>query len=70
MEQMHKRETDPEDQETQATVDERTARELSETAERAAKIDEDIDGLLADIDSVLEENPEAFVDSFVQKGGQ
>lgn len=28
------------------------------------------DELLDDIDSVLEENAQAFVDSFVQKGGQ
>lgn len=31
---------------------------------------EDIDGLLDEIDAVLEENAEEFVGSFVQKGGE
>jgi ubiquitin-like protein Pup len=31
---------------------------------------EDIDGLLDEIDSVLEENAEEFVRNYVQKGGE
>lgn len=30
----------------------------------------EVDDLLADIDDVLEENAQAFVEAFVQKGGQ
>jgi ubiquitin-like protein Pup len=30
----------------------------------------DVDGLLDEIDAVLEENAEAFVRGYVQKGGQ
>lgn len=33
-------------------------------------IDSDVDGLLDEIDGVLESNAEEFVKSFVQKGGQ
>jgi prokaryotic ubiquitin-like protein Pup len=31
---------------------------------------EDVDDLLAEIDSVLEENAEEFVNAYVQKGGE
>jgi ubiquitin-like protein Pup len=31
---------------------------------------EDVDGLLDEIDAVLEENAEAFVRGYIQKGGQ
>ncbi|HEX2356639.1 MAG TPA: ubiquitin-like protein Pup [Micromonosporaceae bacterium] len=41
-----------------------------EAAERAEKIGEDVDDLLDEIDSVLEENAEEFVRGYVQKGGQ
>ncbi|MDQ6854423.1 MAG: ubiquitin-like protein Pup, partial [Actinomycetota bacterium] len=34
------------------------------------KIKEELDDLLDEIDSVLEENAEDFVKSYVQKGGQ
>jgi prokaryotic ubiquitin-like protein Pup len=34
------------------------------------KLKEDIDELLDEIDTVLEENAEEFVRSYVQKGGQ
>jgi ubiquitin-like protein Pup len=30
----------------------------------------DLDDVIADIESVLEENAKAFVDAYVQKGGQ
>ena len=33
-------------------------------------LDDDIDSILADIDDVLEENAQDFVNAFVQKGGQ
>jgi ubiquitin-like protein Pup len=41
-----------------------------EVAERQEKITEDVDDLLDEIDSVLEENAEEFVRGYVQKGGQ
>jgi len=34
------------------------------------KIKADLDGLLDEIDEVLEENAEEFVKSYIQKGGQ
>ena len=39
-------------------------------AERKEKLDDDVDSILDEIDGVLEENAEAFVRGFVQKGGQ
>ena len=42
----------------------------SDVAERHEKLTDDVDALLEDIDEVLETNPEDFVRSFVQKGGQ
>jgi ubiquitin-like protein Pup len=42
----------------------------SDVAERHEKLTDDVDALLDDIDEVLETNPEDFVRSFVQKGGQ
>ena len=39
-------------------------------SERGEKLKEDIDDLLDEIDSVLEDNAEEFVRSYVQKGGQ
>jgi ubiquitin-like protein Pup len=41
-----------------------------EAAERHEKLTEDVDDLLDEIDSVLEENAEEFVRGYVQKGGQ
>ncbi len=41
-----------------------------EVGERHEKISEDVDDLLDEIDSVLEENAEEFVRGYVQKGGQ
>ena len=35
-----------------------------------AELDEDVDDILDEIDSVLEENAEEFVKSYIQKGGQ
>ncbi|CAN5614203.1 ubiquitin-like protein Pup [soil metagenome] len=42
----------------------------ADVAERHEKLTDDVDALLDDIDEVLETNPEDFVRSFVQKGGQ
>jgi ubiquitin-like protein Pup len=42
----------------------------AEVAERQEKLTEDVDDLLDEIDSVLEENAEEFVRGYVQKGGQ
>ena len=50
-----------------ADVDEQTAA-VVETA--PSDLDADVDSILDEIDSVLEENAEDFVKSFVQKGGQ
>jgi ubiquitin-like protein Pup len=38
--------------------------------ERLAKLGEDVDGMLDEIDDILEENAEEFVESYIQKGGQ
>ena len=46
------------------------AADSEELAERKEKLDSDVDSILDEIDSVLEENAEDFVKSFVQKGGQ
>ncbi|WP_122817563.1 ubiquitin-like protein Pup [Nocardioides pantholopis] len=42
----------------------------SDVAERKEAIDSDVDGLLDEIDDVLESNAEDFVKSFIQKGGE
>src|SRR5207248_316241 len=46
------------------------ATESSDVAERQEKLSEDVDDILDEIDSVLEENAEDFVRSYVQKGGE
>ena len=42
----------------------------AETAARGERLKEEMDEILDEIDSVLEENAEEFVKSYVQKGGQ
>ncbi|HNM96413.1 MAG TPA: ubiquitin-like protein Pup [Marmoricola sp.] len=42
----------------------------SEVSARKEQLDDDVDAILDEIDSVLESNAEEFVKSFVQKGGQ
>ncbi|GII22476.1 ubiquitin-like protein Pup [Planosporangium mesophilum] len=42
----------------------------AEVTERHEKLSEDVDDLLDEIDSVLEENAEEFVRGYVQKGGE
>lgn len=52
-------------------IDEAPAPEASaDVAERQEQLTEDVDDLLDEIDSVLEENAEEFVRGYVQKGGQ
>ena len=51
-------------------VDEAVEESTSDVAERHEKLSDDVDAILDDIDEVLETNPEDFVRSFVQKGGQ
>jgi len=52
-------------------TDESPAPDVSpEVAERHEKLSEDVDDLLDEIDSVLEENAEEFVRGYVQKGGE
>jgi ubiquitin-like protein Pup len=52
-------------------IDEAPLPEASpEAAERHEKLTEDVDDLLDEIDSVLEENAEEFVRGYVQKGGE
>lgn len=41
-----------------------------EATARKEELDDDIDGVLDEIDGVLESNAEEFVRGFVQKGGQ
>ena len=42
----------------------------AEGTEKAEKLKEEMDDILDEIDSVLEENAEEFVKSYVQKGGE
>ena len=51
-------------------VEDVTVEPSPEVAERHAEITEDVDDLLDEIDSVLEENAEEFVRGYVQKGGE
>lgn len=51
-------------------VDEVEADVATDVADRKAKLDEDIDALLDEVDEVLESNSEEFVRGFIQKGGE
>jgi ubiquitin-like protein Pup len=44
--------------------------EVDAPARQGEKIKEELDDLLDEIDTVLEENAEEFVKSYVQKGGE
>ncbi len=44
--------------------------ESTDLQERHAKLNEDVDAILDEIDDVLEENAEEFVRSYIQKGGE
>ena len=50
-----------------AETEERTE---GSSSERAARLRDDLDSLLDEIDGVLEENAEEFVKNYVQKGGE
>lgn len=50
--------------------DEASAAHNPEVVEKGKQMKEDIDKLLDEIDSVLEENAEEFVKNYVQKGGE
>lgn len=59
-------------QRAKQTNEEETAEAVvdPEVAARHEEMGEDVDDLLDEIDSVLEENSSDFVRSYVQKGGQ
>jgi ubiquitin-like protein Pup len=50
--------------------DEETVEDAPGTSEKGEKIKAELDDLLDEIDSVLEESAEEFVRSYVQKGGE
>jgi ubiquitin-like protein Pup len=58
-----KRTTTPKDRD-------QTVAEVEAPAKQGEKIKEELDDLLDEIDSVLEDNAEDFVKAYVQKGGQ
>ena len=47
-----------------------TAEEATDVQERVGKLTDDVDALLDEIDDVLEQDAEAFVRGYVQKGGE
>lgn len=49
---------------------EEVVEEAPSTTERGEKIKEELDELLDEIDTVLEDNAEEFVRNYIQKGGQ
>ena len=60
------------DRQTRRTedVDEEQVEASADVQERVGKLTDDVDALLDEIDDVLEEDAEAFVRSYVQKGGE
>ena len=61
-------------QQVQKTTPERkrkpVAEDVADAKSSAEQLKADLDAVLDDIESVLEENAETFVKDFVQKGGQ
>lgn len=51
-------------------VEETQVEQASDVQERVGKLTDDVDALLDEIDDVLEEDAEAFVRGYVQKGGE
>jgi ubiquitin-like protein Pup len=51
-------------------VDEELVDESTDLKDRHAKLSEDVDDVLDEIDEVLETDAESFVRGFVQKGGE
>ena len=47
-----------------------TEAEQADAATKGEKLKEEMDDILDEIDSVLEENAEEFIKSYVQKGGE
>ncbi|MDQ1688285.1 MAG: prokaryotic ubiquitin-like protein Pup [Frankiaceae bacterium] len=57
-------------QKTSEEVEEVQAEESTDVADRQAKLTDDVDAILDEIDEILEVNSEEFVRSYVQKGGE
>ena len=55
---------------TSEDVEETTTEATGDVQERVGKLTDDVDALLDEIDDVLEEDAEAFVRGYVQKGGE
>ena len=51
-------------------AEQRADAEQAEATAKGEKLKEEMDDILDEIDSVLEENAEEFIKSYVQKGGQ
>ncbi len=51
-------------------VEETQVEQASDVQDRVGKLTDDVDALLDEIDDVLEEDAEAFVRGYVQKGGE
>ncbi|MCU1672079.1 MAG: pup [Frankiales bacterium] len=51
-------------------VEEVASEEATDVQERVGKLTDDVDALLDEIDDVLEQDAEAFVRGYVQKGGE
>lgn len=51
-------------------LEDEVVEQSSDLKERQARLSEDVEDVLDEIDEVLESDAESFVRSFVQKGGQ
>jgi len=51
-------------------TEEAAVESTGDVQERVGKLTDDVDALLDEIDDVLEEDAEAFVRGYVQKGGE
>lgn len=69
---MATRDTSGQDRQTRKTEEtaETEVEATSDVQERVGKLTDDVDALLDEIDDVLEEDAEAFVRGYVQKGGE
>ena len=64
MPEQERKQTEKRDQAKAAEADQ------AETTAKGEKLKEEMDDILEEIDSVLEENAEEFIKSYVQKGGE
>ena len=64
MPEQERKQTEKRDQAKAAEADQ------AETTAKGEKLKEEMDDILDEIDSVLEENAEEFIKSYVQKGGE